>query len=140
MTSSDSKKVLLVIEDDMLLREALVKKLSHEGYTVITAQRGDDALAIALSKHPDLVTLDILLPDERGDIFMDEIRKDPWGAKVPIIVLTNFDADNAMIDKISIDHPSYYFIKAQTDMQFLTEKISELIAEQNSLSPPGSTQ
>lgn len=54
---------------------------------------------------------------------MDAIRKDSWGANVPIVVLTNFDADNTMIDKINKDHPSYYFIKAQTDMQFLVEKL-----------------
>ncbi len=131
MNSVASKKVLLVIEDDMLLREALVTKLSRAGYAVITAQRSDDALEIALAKHPDLVTLDILLPDKRGDVFMDAIRKDSWGASVPIVVLTNFDADNTMIDKINKDHPSYYFIRAQTDMQFLVEKISELLTEKD---------
>ncbi len=128
MSENTTQKTVLVVEDDTLLNEALSTKLIHAGYTVLTAKTSADALSIALAKHPDLVTLDILLPGMSGDTFMDAIRQDPWGSRVPIIILTNLDADNRMIDKINKDHPSYYFIKAETDLQFIVEKIDELLA------------
>lgn len=139
MSENQTKKTLLVVEDDILLNEALTTKLIRAGYAVITANNCEDALAIALSKHPDLITLDILLPGDSGDKFMDAIRQDSWGSNVPIIILTNLDTDDSMIDKINKDHPSYYFIKAETDIQFLVEKIGELLIENNPVHIPQQT-
>ena len=60
------KKVVLVIEDDPPLREALYDKLTREGFSVFLAKNGEEGLALALREHPDLVLLDLLMPKMGG--------------------------------------------------------------------------
>lgn len=120
------QKTVLIIEDDIMMQNALKEKLASEGFNVLQAQDGTEGLKIALEKHPDIITLDILMPNKNGVMFMDEIRKDPWGKTVHIIILTNYDATDKMVLKIIEDQPSYYFMKTNTSLDELASKIKEL--------------
>lgn len=76
---------VLVVEDDETLRFTLSHNLKREGYAVIVAARGDDALRIAREKRPDLILLDVMLPGVDGIQVCRLLRRD---TSVPIIMLT----------------------------------------------------
>ena len=76
---------ILVVDDEMSIRQILETRLSIRGYNVILAQDGEEALDLFRKEQPDLVILDIMLPKIDGYEVCSEIRKD---SPVPIIMLT----------------------------------------------------
>ena len=76
---------ILVVEDEESLRFTLEHNLKREGYSVITAARGDDALTLAREQRPDLIVLDVMLPGIDGIQVCRLLRRD---MDVPIIMLT----------------------------------------------------
>jgi len=83
----DKKKILVVDdENDVLLM--LEKRLTAEGYSVITATNGTDALVLAKSKTPDLIILDIVLPDMEGGQVAGRLKATPETRNIPVIFLT----------------------------------------------------
>lgn len=84
-TATAAPAKVLVVEDEETLRFTLAHNLKREGYTVITAARGDDALTIAREQAPDLIVLDLMLPGVDGMQVCRLLRRD---TDVPIIMLT----------------------------------------------------
>ena len=81
-----SKILLVDDEKDILL--TLTKRLVSQGYIVITADNGYDAIALAKSKAPDLIILDILMPQMDGGEVAEKLRNDPKTENIPVIFLT----------------------------------------------------
>ena|SRR5947208_107941 len=79
---------ILVVEDEPMLCELLQQWLEHEGYRVFSANSGRAAVETAQAEHPDLITLDLTLPDMTGDDVLAAIRGQPALAKVPVVVLS----------------------------------------------------
>ncbi len=89
-----SGKLALVIDDDETALGLMRRRLSQVGYEVITAQNGDVGLALARSENPDLILLDIFMPDRSGYDVLAEIRADDRIKGIPVIV-TTVDDDRA---------------------------------------------
>jgi two-component system alkaline phosphatase synthesis response regulator PhoP len=87
---------VLVVEDEAELRIVLEDNLQYEGYRVISAATGEQALAIAQDEHPSLVLLDVMLPGMSGYEVCRKLRTN--GVDVPIIMIT---ARNAELDRIA---------------------------------------
>jgi DNA-binding response OmpR family regulator len=81
-----AKKTILIIEDEPHIVMGLKDSLEFEGFTVVTAGKGRDGIALARSENPDAVILDLMLPDVNGYTVCEEIRR--WNAFVPIVMLT----------------------------------------------------
>lgn len=79
---------ILVVEDETNVLETLAYNLSEEGYQVLTAADGEEALELMRSQRPDLIVLDIMLPKLDGLSVCRMVRKDPEVAHIPIIMLT----------------------------------------------------
>ncbi len=84
-------KTILVVDDEKDIREALQDKFKSEGFSVLTADDGDVAIQIALEKHPDIIILDVIMPNMSGWDVLEALRKDAWGIDVPVIMLTVLD-------------------------------------------------
>jgi DNA-binding response OmpR family regulator len=82
------KKKILIVEDDQDALKVLAKTLATEGYSIITADNGSDAIKLAKSEHPDLIVLDILLPDMDGDDVSMILKENFETQNIPIIYLT----------------------------------------------------
>jgi two-component system, OmpR family, alkaline phosphatase synthesis response regulator PhoP len=80
------QETVLVVEDDPTLRLGLQKMLRSEGYRVVIAKTGAEGLAMALSEHPDVVLLDVMLPEMNGFEVCEEIRR--RDGDMPILMLT----------------------------------------------------
>ena len=94
-TYDDSKKKILIVDDEPSIQDLLVFNLEKEGYKTITASDGEEGVAVALSQNPDLILLDVMLPKADGLTVCKRIRQTL--SKTPIIMLS---AKGEEIDKI----------------------------------------
>ncbi|KAB2906243.1 MAG: response regulator [Anaerolineae bacterium] len=85
---SEEKAQILIVEDDLDLAEMLNAYFRVQGYEILTATWGEDAVRMALEHKPDLVVLDIRLPDITGYEVCKQIRSNRLTADIPIIFLT----------------------------------------------------
>ena len=79
---------ILVVEDDPANREIMVRTLHREGWTVTEADSGRAGLRMATEDAPDLIVLDLGLPELDGFGFLHELRKTPQGSKIPVVVVS----------------------------------------------------
>lgn len=122
------KKVLLIIEDDLVLARMYQTLLQNHGYDVKTAADGETGLKEALEIHPDLILLDIRMPKMDGMTVMRHLREDKWGRTAPIIILTNLDLTDDRLTGVVKDQPSYYLIKSNNPPDQVLEKVNEILA------------
>ncbi|MDJ0841951.1 MAG: response regulator transcription factor [Acidobacteriota bacterium] len=80
------RKTILVVEDEPKIREGIVDALEFQGFEVVSAERGDEALSKAIRMEPDLILLDIMLPKLNGLDVCSNLRES--GVKSPIIFLS----------------------------------------------------
>jgi len=93
------RRRVLVVDDDLESQELYVEILEWAGFDVATAGDGDSALEKAVTSEPEVILLDILLPKRDGIAVLQELRRVPQTASVPIIALTGVAdaADRARI-------------------------------------------
>jgi CheY-like chemotaxis protein len=91
-------KVVLIVEDDTDARESLAALLETEGYRVLEAAEGGEALEVLRSAPVGIILLDIFMPGMNGCAFMNEQSADPVLASIPVVVIT---ADAAAARKAS---------------------------------------
>lgn len=124
-----SKKRILIIEDDDLQSDALIPRLEKNGFVVLKSKNGEEGLGMSLSLHPDLVLLDILLPKMNGMEVLEKLRADEWGKTVPVIMLTNLPSDDEVRSRdITRLEPTYYFVKVDISIEQIIEKIEERLS------------
>ena len=86
-------KRILVIDDEPDERLYISTLLEDNGYVTETAEDGNEGLEKAETVSPDLITLDITMPEKSGVRFYREIRKNPQLCKIPIVVITGVTAE-----------------------------------------------
>jgi DNA-binding response OmpR family regulator len=87
------KKKILIVEDNTELLELLRSYLRLSGFTIITATNGLEALKKVSSGAPDLIVLDLVLPEVDGFAVCEILKKDPATATTPIILLTGLTSE-----------------------------------------------
>ena len=80
---------ILLIEDEELIIRLLGKKLASIGYEITLAMDGQEGLEKMRKNRPDLILLDIIMPKKGGFEVMEEMKKDPALAKIPVIIISN---------------------------------------------------
>lgn len=113
---------VLLVEDDEALRFTVAHNLKREGYTVLTAARGDDALRAAREHHPDLIVLDIMLPGVDGLQVCRLLRRD---SKVPIILLTALGGESDRV--IGLDTGADDYLAKPFGMRELMARVRALL-------------
>ncbi len=81
-------KKILVVDDEKDVLFMLEKRLTAEGYSVITTTNGTNAIALAKSQHPDIIILDIVMPGMDGGEVAAKLREHPLTRSIPVIFLT----------------------------------------------------
>lgn len=120
-------KKILIIEDELPYLRLLTEYLKNQKYEVVTAGNGEEGLKVAAKEHPNLILLDIRMPVMDGVTMLDKLRKEKYGQKVDVIILTNLEPDSGIIEGVLKDQPTYYLIKSDIKLEELTNKIKELI-------------
>lgn len=113
---------VLVVEDEPALLDILAAKLIQTGLTVITAENGQEGLNLALSHHPDLILLDIIMPVMDGMTMLRELRKDAWGKSAKVVLLTNL-SEGEQVDE-SFEQGVYdYLVKSEWKLEDIINKV-----------------
>lgn len=117
-------KKILIIEDVDYLQKAMEMSLKDAGYETLAASDGKAGLNTALSEHPDLILLDIMLPKMNGIEVLRKLRKDRWGKKVPVIILTNQSSEEKLIEASKLNVSDYY-VKSDWDVGELPDLVED---------------
>jgi DNA-binding response OmpR family regulator len=132
MQNKQSKKTILIVEDEVSLQNALAEKLNREGFDTLCAGDGQEGISIANSSHPDLILLDIKMPKMDGITMLQKLRHDSkWGQDVAVILLTNSAPDEDM-PSLNLDNGQLpdYLVKSNWSLTTVVEKIRERLASQ----------
>jgi DNA-binding response OmpR family regulator len=85
---------ILIVDDNELNLSLITRILNMEGYLVLTARNGNDAISLAENNSIDLIFLDVMMPDISGYDLCRNIRKLPNCSSIPIVMLTAMDSDS----------------------------------------------
>ena len=130
----NTQKTILVVEDEKGLRDAIVDILRMKKFLPLEAKDGKEGVEIALSKHPDLILLDLLMPVMDGMTVLKKIREDVWGSHVPVIILTNSRATSEQLVEDVVTHePMHYLVKSDWKLHDVVKKIKEILETQGTL-------
>ena len=125
---AEKQTKVLIVEDDVTMREIVVHKLSTEGFNVVEASDGKQAIEIWKKEKPDIVLLDLMLPEMDGFQILEIIRKntDPQIANASVIVLSNlFSKEDIQRAKtLAIDE---FMVKAYYTTEEILTRIKEAL-------------
>ena len=122
----NTKKKVLVVEDDKALRNVLKDKLSHEDFSVLVAKDGEEGLVIGIKEKPDLILLDVIMPKMDGIKMLKKLRENTWGKTVQVLLFSN-DDDPEHIKETLIDNATDYLIKSDWKLEDVIKKINETL-------------
>lgn len=122
------KSKILLVEDSIFFRKAVAQSLTKEGFEVITASTGEEALKSARNDHPELILLDMMLPKLDGMMVLRILRSDAETREIPVIVLSGnpMDRDRVSAEKLGI---SAYFRKDNSPMFELVAAIRATLGQ-----------
>ena len=84
----EEEKTILLVDDDLTLREMYEERMKAEGFNIIQATNGEEALKRARESKPHVILLDIMMPKVNGFDVLKELKSDPELKDIPVIVLT----------------------------------------------------
>lgn len=125
---------ILIVEDDISLRDVYSARLEAEGYQIVVAANGEEALAIAVKERPDLMLLDVMMPKISGFDVLDIIRTTPEIAHTRVIMMTALSAqeDRERGEKLGVDK---YLVKSQVTLEEVVSTIKTVLGS----TPPEQT-
>lgn len=116
---------ILIVEDDPLLVRIYSVRLKEEGFEVIVATDGNEALESVQKTVPDFIVLDLLMPRKDGYAFLQDLNALNLPKKPPILVLSNLDKAED-IEKAKQMGVNDFVVKGDTNMDAIIEKIKAL--------------
>lgn len=116
---------IAIIEDDAAISQMYRIKFETEGYTVETAENGKLGLSLIEKMKPDIVLLDLMMPEMNGDEMLALLRKTEWGKNTKVVILTNMGESEApeTIKKLGV---SAFIVKAN----MTPRQVAELVKQQ----------
>jgi CheY-like chemotaxis protein len=131
------KTTVLLVEDSKFLKITGERLLTKAGFTVITAQDGEEALRVVRESSPDVILLDMLLPKIGGQQVLQSLKEDPVTAGIPVIILSSLSQQNE--EKLKQAGAAAYFEKSKllddVNSGRLTQAIEKAVREAKLLKP-----
>ena len=119
-------KNVLIIEDDEFLRGLINKKLTAEGFNMISAIDGEEGIKKAKEEKPDLILLDLVLPNVDGFEVLSKIKEDPVSSSIPVIILSNLSRKEDIDKGVKLGAVDY-IIKAQFTPEEIVDKVKAIL-------------
>lgn len=116
------KKLILVVEDEPNLLEAIKRKLEKENVNVLTAETGEQALGALEKQKPDLVWLDILLPGINGLEVLRSIRNNPLLKDLKVVAVSVSGGDDKIKEARALNVDDY-IIKSENTLALITKRV-----------------
>ena len=118
-------KSILVVDDESIVAEISKRKLEDYGYEVFTAGNGNEAFQSLKSQIPDLIVLDVQMPQMNGYTFMMEKIKIPEYVDIPVIVLTAYNDMEPLLKR----HGVRAYLLKPLKLQDLVDKVIEIVGQ-----------
>jgi DNA-binding response OmpR family regulator len=118
---------ILLVEDDSNLREIYGARLEAEGYQIVSASDGEQALALAVREQPDLIISDVMMPKISGFDMLDILRSTPETKDVKVIVMTALsqEEDRQRGEQLGANR---YVVKSQVTLDDVVTMVQELLS------------
>jgi DNA-binding response OmpR family regulator len=125
MTTPTAK--IAIVEDDLVISQMYRMKFEAEGFDVQTAENGKLGMELCKKMRPDILLLDIRMPEMNGDEALKLIRATEWGKNLPVLVLTNLGEEEAPKSLQALGIHSY-IVKADFTPRQVVERVKEVLA------------
>ncbi|HEX8182653.1 MAG TPA: response regulator [Candidatus Saccharimonadales bacterium] len=125
MTQSHYK--IAIIEDDQAISQMYRFKFEAENFTVNTAENGKLGLELIEKMKPDIILLDIMMPEMTGDEMLIKLRELPWGKDIKVIILTN-KGEQEIPDSIKTLNVSAVVLKSDMTPRQVAELVKKQLA------------
>ena len=117
---------IAIIEDDQVISQMYRMKFESDGFEVEVAQNGKDGVALVKQFSPDMILLDMQMPEMNGNEALSEIRKHDWGKTVPVLVLTNLGEEEAPKNLHALGIEGY-IVKADLTPRQVVERVKQIL-------------
>jgi len=119
---SESRKKVIVVEDDDHISKVYEIKLAKEGFDVILARDGEEAVTKITAEKPDLILLDLMLPKKDGFGVLEDIKKVPELARIPVLILSNLGQKSDQ-ERAIVLGANEYLVKVDYPIQEIVDKV-----------------
>lgn len=119
---------ILLVEDDKSLREIYGLRLEAEGYTIISAGDGEEALAVAIKERPDLIVSDVMMPKISGFDMLDILRSTTETKDIKVIMMTALSSEDQRARGESLG-ANRYLVKSQVGIEDVVRTVHEVLAD-----------
>lgn len=125
----------MLVEDDNNLREIYEARLLAEGYEIVSAKDGEEALAMAVKEKPDLIISDVMMPKISGFDMLDILRSTPETRETKVIMMTALSQaeDKTRADKLGADR---YLVKSQVTLEDVAKVAKEVLTGESASAEP----
>ena len=125
---------IMLVEDDNNLREIYEARLLAEGYEIVSAKDGEEALALAVKEKPDLIISDVMMPKISGFDMLDILRSTPETRETKVIMMTALSQaeDKTRADKLGADR---YLVKSQVTLEDVAKVAKEVLTGETDTPP-----
>jgi len=127
-TTVNNVSKILIVEDDLFLANLLSLRFKKEGYEVIQAFSGTEALEKLKSIRPNVILLDIILPQKNGFEVLEAISQNPQTSSIPVIIVSNLGQESD-IEKGKMLGAIDYYVKARLSIDELVNKVKVIVSK-----------
>lgn len=122
---------IMLVEDDNSLREIYSIRLTAEGYVIVSAGDGEEALAMAVKERPDLIISDVMMPKISGFDMLDILRSTPETKDIKVIMMTALSSEDqrARGEHLGADR---YLVKSQVGIEDVVNVVHEVLGDRAS--------
>ena len=131
------RKKILVVDDDSEIVELVSFSLKQAGYSIGTAFNGMDAIKKARSLEPDLIVLDVMMPELDGLAVCEILRRDPATASIPIMMLTALSSELGRM--AGLGSGASDFLSKPFSPRLLVARIKDLLRETSNIAQPAAS-
>ncbi len=117
---------IAIVEDDPVISQMYRMKFEADGFDVKLADNGKRGVALIEDFRPDMILLDLQMPEMTGDEVLEKIRKEAWGKDIPVIILTNLGAEEAPKSLKGLGIHSY-IVKAEFTPRQVVQRVKEAL-------------
>ncbi|PJE65681.1 hypothetical protein COU91_00335 [Candidatus Saccharibacteria bacterium CG10_big_fil_rev_8_21_14_0_10_47_8] len=118
---------IAIVEDDLAIAQMYRMKFEADGYKVEIAENGKLGLVLCEQMKPDMILLDLMMPEMNGDEMLTAIRKTDWGKSIKVIILTNVGEQEAPESLKRLD-VSAFIVKAEMTPRQVAELVKQKLS------------
>lgn len=126
MANKKRKAKIMMVEDDIFLVKLYRRKLTRLGFEFIASSSGIEGVRRIIKEKPDLILLDLVLPGKSGFEVLEEIKKNPVTADIPVIILSNLEQEADIKEGLALGAEGY-LVKSDLFLSEVIDKIKKCL-------------